>query len=53
MGMQAAMYCNNGMECREETKIMQVAEITKRETDRSKFLKGLENTKGTKISGKI
>tara|TARA_Y100001960_G_scaffold165501_1_gene173754 strand:+ start:45 stop:299 length:255 start_codon:yes stop_codon:yes gene_type:complete len=53
MGMQAAMYCNNGMECSEETKIMQIAEITRRETDRPKFLKGLKNIKGTKISGKI
>ena len=53
IGIQAAMYCNNGMECNEETKIMLVAEIIRRETDRPTFLKGIKNIIGTIISGKI
>ena len=53
MGMQAAIYCNNGMECSEETKIMQIAEIARRKVDRPNSLKRLEKIQGTKISGNI
>ncbi len=49
--MQAAIYCNKGMECSEAVSKIKKTEITKSETGRLNFFKGPSNKNGINING--